>query len=62
MYVRFTAAWSAYNPDVMPPLALRPVHSYDSDARKAGVNPLPTNDALMRHDLCKLSISLWEFI
>ncbi len=25
-------------------------------------NPLPTNDAPMRHDLCKLSISLWEFI
>ncbi len=26
------------------------------------VNPLPTNDAPMRHDLCELSISLWEFI
>ncbi len=26
------------------------------------INPLPTNDALMRHDLCELSISLWEFI
>ncbi len=27
-----------------------------------GVNPLPTNDAPMRHDLGELSISLWEFI
>ncbi len=27
-----------------------------------GFNPLPTNDAPMRHDLCELSISLWEFI
>ncbi len=26
------------------------------------VNPLPTNDAPMRHDLCELFISLWEFI
>ncbi len=26
------------------------------------INPLPTNDAPMRHDLCELSISLWEFI
>ncbi len=26
------------------------------------VNPLPTNDAPIRHDLCELSISLWEFI
>ncbi len=26
------------------------------------VNPLPTNDAPMRHDLSELSISLWEFI
>ncbi len=26
------------------------------------LNPLPTNDAPMRHDLCELSISLWEFI
>ncbi len=26
------------------------------------VNPLPTYDTLMRHDLCELSISLWEFI
>ncbi len=25
-------------------------------------NPLPTNDAPMRHDLSELSISLWEFI
>ncbi len=26
------------------------------------LNPLPTNDAPMRHDLSELSISLWEFI
>ncbi len=26
------------------------------------INPLPTNDASMRHDLSELSISLWEFI
>ncbi len=26
------------------------------------VNPLPTNDAPMRRDLCELSVSLWEFI
>ncbi len=26
------------------------------------LNPLPTNDAPMRHDLCELSISLWKFI
>ncbi len=26
------------------------------------INPLPTNDAPMRHDLGELSISLWEFI
>ncbi len=26
------------------------------------VNPLPTNVTPMRHDLCELSISLWEFI
>ncbi len=26
------------------------------------INPLPTNDAPMRHDLSELSISLWEFI
>ncbi len=25
-------------------------------------NPLPTNDAPMRHDLSELSISLWEFM
>ncbi len=25
-------------------------------------NPLPTNDAPMRHDISELSISLWEFI
>ncbi len=30
--------------------------------RMKGLNPLPTNDAPMRHDLCELSISLWEFI
>ncbi len=26
------------------------------------INPLPTNDAPMRHDLSELSISLWELI
>ncbi len=26
------------------------------------LNPLPTNDAPMRHDFGELSISLWEFI
>ncbi len=26
------------------------------------VNSLPTNDGKCRHDLCELSISLWEFI
>ncbi len=25
-------------------------------------NSLPTNDGKCRHDLCELSISLWEFI
>ncbi len=29
---------------------------------KMGINPLPTNDATMRHDLSELSISLWGFI
>ncbi len=32
------------------------------DARYLQINPLPTNDTPMRHDLCELSISLWEFI
>ncbi len=26
------------------------------------INSLPTNDGKCRHDLCELSISLWEFI
>ncbi len=41
-----------------------PVSLYYCMARKllCHLNPLPTNDALMRHDLCELSISLWEFI
>ncbi len=26
------------------------------------LNSLPTNDGKCRHDLCELSISLWEFI
>ncbi len=26
------------------------------------INPLPTNDAPMRYDLCELSISLWGFM
>ncbi len=30
--------------------------------RNLPINPLPTNDAPMRHDLCELSISIWEFI
>ncbi len=30
--------------------------------RPSPFNPLPINNAAMRHDLCELSISLWEFI
>ncbi len=28
----------------------------------SAINSLPTNDGKCRHDLCELSISLWEFI
>ncbi len=35
------------------------IYTYDM---AQAINPLPTNDAPMRHDLCELSISLWEFI
>ncbi len=31
----------------------------DRSVALRSVNPLPTNDAPMRHDLCELSISIW---
>ncbi len=45
-------------------LYVRRGHSGDDDSTlfTYQFNPLPTNDAPMRHDLSELSISLLEFI
>ncbi len=37
-------------------------HCYRHSLSCDHINSLPTNDGKCRHDLCELSISLWEFI
>ncbi len=48
----------------VPDLLMLHIHNIGNSLKKQKpcINPLPTNDAPICHDLCELSISLWEFV